>query len=417
MPALLAPPLALYVHFPWCVRKCPYCDFNSYTLQGELAAEPYVTRLERDLEAQAPEVAGREVLSVFFGGGTPSLFSPDSIARVLAAARRHLAVALDAEVTLEANPGAIERGAFGEYRAAGVTRVSLGAQSFAPEALAALGRIHTPAETRRAAEELHAAGLTNFNLDLMYALPGQVRAGALRDVEEALALAPAHLSHYQLTLEPGTVFAAQPPRLPDEDEAAAMLEDCAARLAAGGFSQYEVSAYAQPGRQCRHNLNYWRFGDYLGVGAGAHGKLTFPERGAIARTVQPREPRRYLAAAPDELTRRTVPKAELPFEFMLNALRLTAGFALREFRERTGLEQRAIDAPLSALLDRGLLVRTTEGFRASELGLRFLNDLLVEFMPESPEMSGAFALSIAPAGGGRDSLRPLFTGSDSPIGE
>ena len=235
--------------------------------------------------------------SVFFGGGTPSLFSPQAIARVLEAARRQLALAPDAEVTLEANPGAIERGAFREYRAAGVTRVSLGAQSFDPARLSALGRIHSPAETRIAAAELHAAGLANFNLDLMYALPGQDIAGAVRDVEEALALAPAHLSHYQLTLEPGTVFAAQPPPLPDEDLAAGMLEECAGRLAAAGFEHYEVSAYARPAAQCRHNLNYWSFGDYLGIGAGAHGKLTCPQSGQIVRTTQPREPRRYLAAA------------------------------------------------------------------------------------------------------------------------
>jgi putative oxygen-independent coproporphyrinogen III oxidase len=417
MPALFAPPLSLYVHFPWCVRKCPYCDFNSYTLQGELAAEPYVARLARDLEAQAPEVSGRPVVSVFFGGGTPSLFSPDAIARVLGAARRCLTLAADAEVTLEANPGAIERGAFTEYRAAGVTRVSLGAQSFAPEALAALGRIHSPGETRRAAEELHAAGLTNFNLDLMYALPGQDRAGALRDVEEALALAPAHLSHYQLTLEPGTLFAAHPPPLPDEDEAAGMLEECAACMAVAGFERYEVSAWARPGRQCRHNLNYWSFGDYLGVGAGAHGKLTDPLRGEIVRTVQPREPRRYLAAAPGELTRTTVAAEQLPFEFMLNALRLTAGFPIDEFTARTGLAPSRIAAHLGRFLARGLLERTRNGYRASELGLRFLNDLLADFLPESPEMTGGFALSIAPAGGARDSLRPLFTGADPPIGE
>ena len=417
MPALLAPPLSLYVHFPWCVRKCPYCDFNSYTLQGELAAEPYVERLARDLEAQAAEVSGRPVVSVFFGGGTPSLFSPACVARVLGAARRHLTLAADAEVTLEANPGAIERGAFGEYRAAGVTRVSLGAQSFAPAALAALGRIHSPDETRRAAEELHAAGLANFNLDLMYALPGQDRAAALRDVEQALALVPAHLSHYQLTLEPGTPFAARPPPLPDEDEAAAMLEECAECLAAAGFGRYEVSAWARPGRQCRHNLNYWSFGDYLGVGAGAHGKLTNPRRGEIVRTVQPREPRRYLAAAPGELTRNTVPANELAFEFMLNALRLTAGFSLDDFVARTGLARSRIAAPLERFLARGLLEPTAAGYRASELGLRFLNDLLLDFLPERPEMSGGFALSIAPAGGARDSLRPLFTGADPPIGE
>ncbi len=417
MAVLLTPPLSLYVHFPWCVRKCPYCDFNSYTLQGELAADPYVARLARDLEAQARQVAGRSVVSVFFGGGTPSLFPPEAIARVLGAARAQLTLAADAEVTLEANPGAIERGAFREYRAAGVTRVSLGAQSFDAQALMALGRIHSPAETRRAAEELHAAGLVNFNLDLMYALPGQERAGALRDVAEALALAPAHLSHYQLTLEPGTVFAARPPPLPDDDEAAAQLEECAARLAAAGFGHYEVSAYARPGRQCRHNLNYWSFGDYLGVGAGAHGKLTFPARGEIVRTVQPREPRRYLAAAPGELTRSTVSPGELPFEFMLNALRLTAGFALEEFVGRTGIASSRITPTLERLRARGLLERTAEGYRPSELGLRFLNDLLTDFVPERPEMPGGFALSTAPAGGARDSLRPLFTGTGGAVGE
>jgi putative oxygen-independent coproporphyrinogen III oxidase len=411
MPPLLAPPLSLYVHFPWCVRKCPYCDFNSYTLQGELPAEPYVARVARDLEAQAPQVAGRTIMSVFFGGGTPSLFSPESLARVLEAARRHLTVAADAEVTLEANPGAIERGAFRAYRLAGVTRVSLGAQSFAPAALVALGRIHSVDETRRAAEELHAAGLTNFNLDLMYGLPGQDRGGAARDVEEALALAPAHLSHYQLTLEPGTLFAARPPPLPEEDETAAMLDECTTRLTAAGFGQYEVSAYARPGRQCRHNLNYWSFGDYLGVGAGAHGKLTFPARGEIVRTVQPREPRRYLAAAPGDVTRRSVTAEELPFEFMLNALRLTAGFSLEDFAARTGLGRATIAEPLARLESRGLLVRTAGGYRASDLGLRFLNDLLVNFVPESPDIFRSSAMSMTSADGPRDDLRPLFTGA------
>jgi putative oxygen-independent coproporphyrinogen III oxidase len=417
MSALLAPPLSLYVHFPWCVRKCPYCDFNSYALSGELATAPYVARLARDLEAQAPEVAGRTVESVFFGGGTPSLFHPEAIAQVLGAARRHLAVAADAEVTLEANPGAVERGTFRDYLAAGVTRVSLGAQSFSAAALRALGRIHSPEETRRAAEELHAAGLANFNLDLMYALPGQERADALRDLDEALALAPAHVSHYQLTLEPGTVFAAHPPVLPHEDEAAAQLEDCAARLAAAGFGHYEVSAYARAARQCRHNLNYWSFGDYLGVGAGAHGKLTFAERGLIVRTVQPREPRRYLGAAAGELTRHTVTAAQLPFEFMLNALRLTSGFGLQEFSARTGLETASITAPLERLAVRGLIERTVSGYRASELGMRFLNDVLMEFMPETPEMPGGFALSIEAAEGGRGAGRPLFTGAESAVGE
>ena len=241
MSPLVAPPLALYVHFPWCVHKCPYCDFNSYTLNGALAQEPYVARLARDVAAQAPLVSGRAVTSVFFGGGTPSLFSPEAMGQVLDAARRHLCVARDAEVTLEANPGAIERGAFREYRAVGVTRVSLGAQSFDERALRALGRIHSPADTRRAAAELHAAGLGNFNLDLMYGLPGQEVAGAARDVEEALALSPAHLSHYQLTLEPGTVFAARPPPLPDDEAAALMLEECAGLLGRSGSSRERCS--------------------------------------------------------------------------------------------------------------------------------------------------------------------------------
>ncbi|HYL03248.1 MAG TPA: radical SAM family heme chaperone HemW [Steroidobacteraceae bacterium] len=417
MSALRTPPLALYVHFPWCVRKCPYCDFNSYTLHGELPEGRYLERLARDLEAQAPEVAGREVLSVFFGGGTPSLFSPGAIAAVLGAARRSLALAADAEVTLEANPGAIERGAFREYRAAGVTRVSLGAQSFDARALAALGRIHSPEETRRAAAELHAAGLANFNLDLMYALPGQEPAGALRDVEAALALAPAHLSHYQLTLEPGTPFAADPPSLPDEDAAEAMLAECSARLADAGLERYEVSAWALPGRQCRHNLNYWTFGDYLGIGAGAHGKLTFAARGEIVRSVQPREPRRYLAAAPADGTRRVVARAELPFEFMLNALRLTAGFASEAFTARTGLTLGALARPLASLTARGLLERTDRGYRPSALGLRFLNELLLEFLPERPELSAPFVLSTARAERGREHARPLFTGDGSAAGE
>src|SRR5580700_1022655 len=325
MSALRNPPLALYVHFPWCVRKCPYCDFNSYTLNGELAQEPYLERLGRDLEAQAPQVAGRQIVSVFLGGGTPSLFSPDAIARVLQTAGRHLLLSAQAEVTLEANPGTIERGRFAEYRAAGVTRVSLGAQSFDAATLAKLGRIHSPDETRRAASELHAAGLANFNLDLMYALPGQDLAGALADVRQALELAPAHLSHYQLTLEPGTVFAAHPPPLPPEDAAAAMHAQCTQLLAGAGFARYEVSAYARAGARCRHNLNYWNFGDYLGVGAGAHGKLTHPRGADIVRTTQLREPRRYLAAADAALARRSIPRHERPFEFMLNALRLTQG--------------------------------------------------------------------------------------------
>src|SRR6266513_2366419 len=418
MPALTTPPLALYVHFPWCVRKCPYCDFNSYTLTGELPEQAYLGRLTRDLAAQAPQVAGREVTSVFFGGGTPSLFSPDAVGRVLQSARRYLRLAHDPEVTLEANPGAIERGAFRDYRAAGVTRVSLGAQSFDQDRLTALGRIHSPAETRLAAAELHAADLGNFNLDLMYALPGQDLPAAVRDVEEALSLAPAHLSHYQLTLEPGTVFAAQPPPLlPADDAAAGMLAACAERLLAAGYQQYEVSAYARAGRQCRHNLYYWTFGDYRGVGAGAHGKLTFPERAQIVRTVQPREPRRYLAAADEALVRRVIPPRELPFEFMLNALRLTGGFDAATFTERTGLDWQGIAAPMQAAIARGLIVRTAKRYGPSELGLRFLNEALLGFMPESPKLPGSSALSIGISGPPAHASPPLFTAPGSVVGE
>jgi len=395
MVALATPPLALYVHFPWCVRKCPYCDFNSYTLNGELAPELYVARLARDIEAQASGVEGREVISIFFGGGTPSLFPPESISRVLQAARRCLRVTPEVEVTLEANPGAIERGAFQEYHAAGVTRVSLGAQSFDARALRSLGRIHSPGDTQRAAAELHAAGVSNFNLDLMYGLPGQALAGAVRDIDEALALEPAHLSHYQLTLEPGTVFAARPPPLPDEDECAAMLEECRGRLAVAGFAQYEVSAYARDGAQCRHNLNYWSFGDYLGTGAGAHGKLTCAAASRIVRTTQQREPRRYLASADGAIEQRTISSQDRPFEFMLNALRLTGGFDKKTFSSRTGLPWEAIAGAVHTACAAGLLLVTAEHCRPSAQGQRFLNDLLLHFLPETTENSGASGLSMA----------------------
>jgi putative oxygen-independent coproporphyrinogen III oxidase len=397
MPVVSPPPLSLYVHFPWCVRKCPYCDFNSHTLNGELEERRYVEALERDLEAQAQEVRGREVVSIFFGGGTPSLFSPGAIGRVIESARRHLALAPDIEVTMEANPGAIEHARFGEYRAAGLTRVSLGAQSFDQERLERLGRIHSPDETRRAAAELHAAGLDNFNLDLMYALPGQDVIAAVRDVEEALALQPAHISHYQLTIEHGTVFAAQPPALPEDDIAADMLSECALRLAEAGFAQYEVSAYARRDTQCRHNLNYWTFGDYLGVGAGAHGKVTTAT--AIFRTQQLREPRRYLASAPTALTRTEVPDHELPFEFMLNALRLVDGFEVDLFAARTGLDWDEMATPVERLVSRGLLQRQGSRLKPTPLGLQFLNDVLLSFVTDqrrqSAKMTGAFGLSTA----------------------
>ena len=411
---LETPPLALYVHFPWCVRKCPYCDFNSYTLRGRLDERHYLEALERDLAAQAPQVAGREVVSIFLGGGTPSLFSPQSIAQLLERAQRHLALASGLEVTLEANPGTIERGRFAEYRAAGINRVSLGAQTFDDARLAALGRIHCAAETRRAAAELHAAGLENFNIDLMYALPDQDVAAARRDVEEALALGPSHLSHYQLTIEAGTVFAGRPPLLPDEDAADGMLDACRATLERAGFAQYEVSAYAAPGRRCRHNLNYWSFGDYVGLGAGAHGKLSLAAAGQVVRTAQAREPRRYLSSAGrGTLARTPIPASELPFEFMLNALRLVDGFEVAEFTGRTGLPCSAIAETMAALADDGLIVASGTCYRASPLGLRFLNDVLLRFVTKIPKSVDQSELSTAPKAPPALVSRALFTGGGS----
>ena len=387
---LNAPPLALYLHFPWCVRKCPYCDFNSHTLQGELAPQPYLDALLADLAAQRPLVAGRAISTVFMGGGTPSLFTPEAIGRLLDAVRALLPLEPDAEITLEANPGTIERGRFAEYRAAGINRVSLGAQSFDPAILERLGRIHSADDTRAAVAELHAAGLDNFNLDLMYALPGQDLAGALSDLRSALALSPAHLSHYQLTLEPGTVFGGRPPAgLPDEDLAARMQEHCQAELAGAGFRHYEVSAYARNGATCAHNLNYWRFGDYLGVGAGAHGKLTDPDSGRIVRTLREREPRRYLAhGAGGTPVTTPVPVADLPFEFMMNALRLTDGFDSALYVSRTGLPFSGVAAHLEHLRERELLAVSGDSWRPTVLGQRFLNDLIGHFLPETPGETG-----------------------------
>jgi len=381
--SLALPPLSLYLHFPWCVRKCPYCDFNSYTLQGELPQESYLAALSADMRAQAaaPQLAGRRLSTVFMGGGTPSLFAPAAIGRVLDEARARFGFEPDIEITLEANPGTIERGRFAEYAAAGVTRVSLGAQSFGEQQLQALGRIHAATDTVRAAEELHAAGLGNFNLDLMYGLPGQSVEGALSDVRQALSLAPAHLSHYHLTMEPGTLFGAQPPPVPAEESVEAMLEACAAELDGAGFGHYEVSAYARVGRQCRHNLNYWTFGDYLGIGAGAHGKLTDAAAGTIVRTTQTREPRRYQAGTAPIY--RTVTAPELPFEFMMNALRLTQGFDEALFEARTGLRFGAVAPTLSDQRSRGLLELRNCRWMPTGRGLRFLNDLLLDFLPDS----------------------------------
>jgi putative oxygen-independent coproporphyrinogen III oxidase len=383
--------LALYVHMPWCVRKCPYCEFNSHQLKSPAPDASYIDALIRDFDAQLPQVKDRRIDTVFFGGGTPSLFQPEDFSRLLGALRERITFARDAEVTMEANPGTIERGRFAGYRDAGINRVSLGAQSFAPRALAALGRIHSVQDTHRAVEELRAANLDNFNLDLMYALPGQTQEDALNDVRTACALEPAHISYYHLTLEPGTVFHARPPSLPDEDAAWAM--QCAGQelLADEGFVQYEVSAYARQGARCRHNLNYWLFGDYLGVGAGAHGKLSLALPHRILRTTKPKQPRDYLdqvrrmepgasSAAPVIGESSCIRREDLPFEFMLNALRLNEGFTVQGYRERTGLDIDSAAVKLAAGEARGLLERRVDGWRPTGLGRRFLNDLQVSFL-------------------------------------
>ena len=375
-------PLAVYVHLPWCVRKCPYCDFNSHATPRSLPESEYVSALLADLAADAATVAGYEVQSVFFGGGTPSLFAPRSIGTVLDAIADALPLAPQPEVTLEANPGTVERGAFAGYAAAGVNRVSLGAQSFDAGQLGALGRIHSPRDIVSAVDELRRAGVDNFNLDLMYALPGQSVAGALDDVAAAIALGPAHLSHYQLTLEPGTAFYHQRPPLPDDDTALAMQLACQERITLAGFDQYEVSAYAKAGRQCRHNLQYWHYGDYLGLGAGAHGKLTTIE--GVWRSEKARLPRDYMARAiaGDAGERHRVTPAELPFEWALNALRLTDGASLAAFEATTGLPATRLRPTLEALVARGLVGLDGDRLKPTELGFRFLNDVQAAFLPE-----------------------------------
>ncbi len=376
--------LALYVHMPWCVRKCPYCDFNSHQLKSARPDTGYIDALIRDFDREMPFLTGRRIDTVFFGGGTPSLFPPDDFARLLRAFRQRMAFAPDAEITLEANPGTIERGRFAGYRAAGINRVSLGAQTFSAEALVRLGRIHTPDDTRRAVEELVAAGIDNFNLDLMYALPQQSLDEALFDVATACALGPTHLSYYQLTLEPGTVFHSRPPPLPDDEAAWRMQTAGQALLASAGYRQYEVSAYARPGAECRHNLNYWRFGDYVGVGAGAHGKLSAALPAGIVRTTKPAQPREYLtqsnAEGPLVGRRDPVAVADLPFEFMLNALRLNAGFDNAVFEATTGLPRSLIEPALRRAQGRNLLQPAGDGWCATELGRRFLNDLQESFL-------------------------------------
>jgi oxygen-independent coproporphyrinogen-3 oxidase len=364
------------------VRKCPYCDFNSHEARGALPEDEYVDALIADLESVLPSVWGRRVQSVFLGGGTPSLFSARSIDRLLAAIRARLPLEPDAEVTLEANPGTFEADKFRDFRAAGVNRLSIGIQSFDPKCLAALGRIHDAREAHRAVEIAH-AHFGNFNLDLMYALPEQTLAEAERDVATVLAARAPHLSYYHLTVEPNTVFFTRPPPLPDEDASAEIGDMVEGRLAEAGYEHYETSAYAQPGRACRHNLNYWRFGDYLGIGAGAHAKISSADR--IVREVRARTPAEYMrrvATGAQVAEQRALERRDIPFEFMMNALRLAEGFPVATFAERTGVPILATERALAQAEARGLLERDHERIRPTVLGRRFLNDLLGLFLPE-----------------------------------
>ncbi|MDB5808328.1 MAG: YggW family oxidoreductase [Betaproteobacteria bacterium] len=376
------PPLSLYIHIPWCVRKCPYCDFNSHEAREPAPEARYVDALIADLEAALPLIWGRKVYTIFFGGGTPSLFSADSIERILAAVRARVPLSMEAEITLEANPGTVEAEKFRAFRAAGVNRLSLGIQSFNPTHLKALGRIHDDVEARRAIE-IAQSSFDNFNLDLMYGLPAQTPVEALADLETALGFAPSHLSAYHLTLEPNTYFHRYPPELPDDDASAEMQDVIEARLAGAGYRHYETSAFALPGRQARHNMNYWTFADYLGIGAGAHSKLSFPDR--IARQMRYKQPRQYMESAASGNAiqeQHDVSSGEVGFEFMMNALRLTGGFPLVLFEERAGVPLTAVLKQLDEAEQRGLIERDHQRAAPTALGRRFLNDLLQIFLPK-----------------------------------
>jgi oxygen-independent coproporphyrinogen-3 oxidase len=376
----LLPPLALYVHIPWCVRKCPYCDFNSHERTAALPQREYLEKLFNDLESLLPAVWGRRIVSVFVGGGTPSLFSPESIDALLSGVRARLTLEPDAEITLEANPGTVEAGRFQGFRQAGVNRISIGVQSFDDAMLSALGRIHSAAEARRAIG-VALESFDNVNLDLMYGLPGQSAAMACDDVEQALACGVPHISAYQLTLEPNTLFWSKPPRLPEHDQCADMQLAVEERLGAAGYQHYETSAFARPGRRCRHNLNYWEFGDYLGIGAGAHGKVSFPDR--ITRHERVKQPAQYMKSS-SEIQNREISTAELPFEFMLNALRLVEGFEVKLFAERTGLSLTSLEAQLQEAEKQGLIERDWKRIRPTVRGQLFLNTLLELFLKPVP---------------------------------
>jgi oxygen-independent coproporphyrinogen-3 oxidase len=384
---LTQPPLSLYVHLPWCVRKCPYCDFNSHELKTDLPADEYIRALLTDLEYDLPLVWGRPVVSIFLGGGTPSLFNASQIEALLIGIRRLLTVRPDAEITMEANPGTTEYDAFSAYRDAGINRFSIGAQTFDDNALARIGRIHGSSEIFQAVESLHAAGIPNFNIDLMFGLPGQSVADAARDIELGVAAQPAHVSHYQLTLEPNTLFAANPPALPNDDLSWDMQQQAADQLEKAGFRQYEVSAWAKSGMACDHNLNYWRFGDYLGIGAGAHGKITQASTGEIKRIAKHRHPGHYLSSIS---TRTFVAEEHVldsqarAFEFFLNQLRLRDGVIERDFTARTGLAWNEVASAVSAAESKGLLTwsgpESDRRLTPTPLGWRFVNETQAMFL-------------------------------------
>ncbi|WMN17445.1 radical SAM family heme chaperone HemW [Pseudomonas piscis] len=374
------PPLALYIHIPWCVRKCPYCDFNSHAASPTLPEEEYVDALLADLDQDLPAAHDRELSSIFFGGGTPSLFSAQALGRLLAGVQQRIPFASDIEITLEANPGTFEQEKFTAYRALGINRLSIGIQSFQEQKLEALGRIHSGAEAVRAADMARQAGFDNFNLDLMHGLPDQSLEDALGDLRQAIAMKPTHLSWYQLTLEPNTVFWSQPPTLPEDDILWDIQEAGQALLAEHGYAQYEVSAYAQPGRAARHNLNYWSFGDFIGIGAGAHGKLSHPD-GRILRTWKTRLPKDYLnPAKPFKAGEKSLDNDELPFEFLMNALRLTDGVDAALFAQRTGLELASLAEGRRQAEQSGLLQVEPSRLAATPRGQLFLNDLLQYFL-------------------------------------
>lgn len=379
------PPLSLYIHFPWCVHKCPYCDFNSHVAPTALPERRYVDALLQELARQLPAVWGRPLRSVFIGGGTPSLMSGEGLERLLSGLRALAGLSPECEVTLEANPGTLEQGRFAEYREAGVNRLSIGVQSFDDGMLQRLGRIHSRAEALRAAEAAHAAGLENFNIDLMFGLPGQDAAGALADLQQAIALQPAHISWYQLTIEPNTAFAHAPPVLPEDELLWMMQQRGQELLAAEGYAQYEVSAYAREGRRCQHNLNYWRFGDYLGIGPGAHAKLTDAPAGVVRRSWQQRHPQRWLETAGSESAvagERLLGREDLALEFMMNALRLHDGFETSLFQAHTGMPISRVEQALRRAESLGLLEWSLQHIAPTGRGRDYLNELLQLFMPE-----------------------------------